>query len=414
MSLKLVIAISHVDLRQAMRLMGWIGFLSSKNGNSMLGESCLLVVSRRATQFEEKFKQLCWLTAKIFREARCYVPDTEHEPGWPGAANWMFAQSLLHVEQNFGDDIFFLEPDGVPIRPSWWEEIEGEWSTARAEGKNFMGNLVPHHQNHMTGIAVYSAEWRKYAPALAECPDIYAWDTYAAPQVLPHMHQTNLIQHLFHRHEPGWSIPCLGALDGRSCVFHQDKHGKLIYLLDTQRYGGECGEHPLFSYRGLEGRELAMRKFYYSQNATLPKKAHNIEIRFEQLEPFGGAIPGAYTTEDEGEQMALVELTSNPATGVSEISQEDWEKATKKKSPSSLNPPTSSPFKSSLPAAAMLPTPSRSPAELVAEPSGQPIDSKPVKVENINDVLKVDTVVPSQLGPKSARPRKPTSQPATP
>lgn len=402
MSLHLVLAISHVDLRQAMRWMNWVGFLAQQQGNSMLEEKILLVASQRAAS-HKRYPELCWLASRIFKEARSFVPEP-HETGWPGAANWMFRQGLEHVERHWGEDVFFCEPDGVPIRPSWFDELQDEWAIAKERGKSFMGALVPHNVNHMTGIACYGRDWRQKAPIIVQCPDHDAWDVYGASQVIPNMLQTNLIQHIFRRHEPGWGVPNTAILDGRACVFHQDKQGRLIVFLDTERYAGGCIDHPLFGYRDLLGQEKAMRKFYYATTATLPKKAGGFAFIFEQLETFGGNIPGAYTTDLETEQSALFELTSNPTSGVTEVSQEDYEKLTKKKLPQPITD-TSSPS-SKPPKAVMFPAPSGSPALLVAEPTNQPSepDGPPV-IKDIDDVLKVDTVVPADI-PKSNRPRK--------
>lgn len=411
----IVLSTCDRDIKAALRLVKWIGFLSQQMGNSMLREKFLLVASQRATRYPH-FKPLCWLAARIFGEARCHVPDHEHEVGWPGAANWMFKQCLEHVEANFPDDILFLEPDVVMVRATWFDEFKAEWQIAKDAGRSFLGALVPHNVTHMTGIAVYPANWREVAPRLAQCPDHDAWDCYAAPEVLPRLQQTNLIQHVFRRHDPGWAPPHVGILDRRAALFHQDKKGALIHMLDAANFNGECIDHPLFGFRNLAYQERVMRKFYYAANATMPKSSHGITIAFDKLDPFGGAIPGAFTTELENEQIALADLTSNPTTGVSEITQEEYEALTKKKLPpppsSTLNPWSNSGNK--VPSAAILPTPSKSPAVLVAESSshGSEIDQKQMTpLKDIGDVVKVETIVPSQpvIGAvKSARPRKPS------
>lgn len=409
--MKLVLLVSHVDLTQALRLMCWIGFLSSKNNHSMLNESLLLVVSKRATHYS-RFKQLAWLSARIFGEARCYVPEVEHEVGWPGAANFGFAQALSHVEQFFSDDIFFLEPDGTPVTPDWYDVIQEEWATGRPAGKNFMGAYVPHSPSHMTGIAVYPKDWRRFAPSLVTCPDHDAWDTWSAPEVVPQCHFVKLIQHVFRRHEPGWSIPALGILQPETVLFHQDKQGKLIYLLDQAHFGYECRGHPLFGYSTLTNETIVMRKFYQAANVTRAIMAHGRRFNFQATDIIGGSVPGAYTTEIESEQTALCELTGNPATGVTEISQQEWETLTKKKAPS---PPSSSTYKPSsgtLPQAALLPTPSNSPAVLVAEPNSagsKGAGAPKGPIVDIADVIRTDTVQPAQtanIGTKLPRPEK--------
>lgn len=412
--MQLVLAYSNGDLIQAGKLIRWIGFLSQLNGNSMLQESILLVPSLRASRLE-KHKELCWFAAKVFREARCFVPEPEHEVGWPGAANYCFEQALKHVEQHFHEDMTWLEPDGIPLCPDWWDKWTAEWEVAKSLGKRFMGNEVPHSMPHMTGIAVYAADWRDYAPTLDHCPDNDAFDTHAGHQVLPNCHVTPLVQHVFRRHDPGWTVPSLGILDKRAVIFHQDKKGVLIRLLDQFLYGGECQFHPMFGYDHLYQPQLGMTKFYHTVNATRMAVSDGHRFIFNQLECFGGSIPGVLVTDVQEDQVALSSLTSNPASGITEITQEEYEEITKKK----WSPLRSSTSESSngqqprSPQTPLIATPSKSPAVLVADPLSNPnTEGAPVvtqgNIKDINDVLKVEKVAPASAGQtvKSGRPRK--------
>ena len=405
--MKLVLSVSHKDLRQALKQMAWIGFLSERDGNSMLDESLLLVISRRASNYED-FKRLVWLGSKIFGECRCHVPDTEHEVGWPGSANFMFKESLEHVEKHFPDDIFFLEPDGMPLVPDWWRRINEEWDVAQGLQKPFMGAYVHHSTPHMTGIAAYSKDWRQYVAHLASCPDHDAFDTHAGSAIMPLAHWVHLIQHVFRRHEKGWEVPSLGILDKRAVIFHQDKRGKLIALIDQHIYQGACSEHGLFGYEHLFQPNIVMTKFYYTQNATKSYSVGDHRFAFTPLEAFGGSVPGVLDLEDEERQIAISELTGNPTTGITELTMEEWENVTKKKWLPQLSS-TSGPLKPSpplMPNAAILPVPSRSPAAVVVEgPSSSPSIEGPAQIENIEDVLKTAPVEPSQA-PASNRPRR--------
>lgn len=190
---------------------------------------------------------------------------------------------------------------------------------------------MPHSTPHMTGIAVYGRNWRQVAPMLVTCPPHDAWDTWSGPTVLPHAHLNRLIQHVFRRHDRGWVVPSLGILDREAVVFHQDKQGRMIGLLDAERYGSECSAHPLFNYVTVNKSDNVMRKFYSAQNVTKAIVAHGKRFKFEAVGIHGGAVNGAYSTEVEDEQVALEDLTCNPSTGVTEVSQEEWENATKKR-----------------------------------------------------------------------------------
>jgi hypothetical protein len=295
------------------------------------------------------------------------------------------------------------------VKPTWWDAINAEWETAKANAKTFMGAYVPHTTPHMTGIAVYGTKWRELAPMLIQSPNHDAFDCYGAPQVLPHCHFTNLIQHVFRRHDPGWEVPHIGILDHRAVLFHQDKRGKLIAMLDQSQYNGDCAQHPMFGYTHLSHTVKVMRKFYYASNATKAFDSQGYRFVFSPLEPFGGAIPGVIATETQGEQIALDDLASNPATGISILSEADFEAVTKKKLP----PPSSStfePLNKTSQKAALLPTPSQSPALLVAEPVPSASDPLPATegIKDIASVIKVGAVEPSQtrVSPPSGRPRK--------
>lgn len=422
------LAVSHCDQRQALRLMGWLGWLSECHGNSMLNERILIVASKRASLYP-KHKMLCWLAARIFGEARCFIPPVEHEVGWPGAANWMFKNVLEHIEEHFGEDVFFLEPDGIPIYPYWFDAIKDGYRVARSNGKPFMGAYVPHTPSHMTGISVYGRDWRRFAPSLVSCPDHDAWDTHSAFETVPNCHFTKLIQHVFKRHDKGWLVPALGILDKEAVVFHQDKAGRLIRLLDQGRHQYGCEKHPIFSYNILDFEDPVMRKFYQARNCTKAIMAHGTRILFEPVDAFAGSIPGVYTTENESEQVALTELTGNPSTGVTEISQNEWEKLSKKAAPAARNSNTSKtsnghsgqmglPDQATLmPQASLLPTPSQSPAVLVVDPASAPIKGQltpNAPIKNIEDVIRVDTVQPAEMiniGTKLPRPHMNVNRP---
>lgn len=406
-----VIAISNLDLIQATRWMRWVGFLSSISGTGMLSEKILIVFSRRAAR-HSRSEEICRLAKQTFGEAICHVPDSEHESGWPGSANWMFVQCLTFMEQHCPDqDILFIEPDCVPVTPDWLDKLNEEWLAACLDGKSFMGARVPYDIPHMTGNAVYGRKWRSLAPSLVTCPDTNAWDVFSAQEVMPHALFTDLIQHVFRRHEPGWRVPSLEVLHPKAVLFHQDKKGNLIRLLDEQRYGGQCAHHPLYGYAQLDNPDFVMTKFYYASNATKSVKSHGKKFAFDALQAFGGSVPGVLSLDTESDQLAMADVVANAANGVTEITQAEYEAATKKKwvpqnsSTSVISAPR-------LPQLPINPLPKGNPAVLVAEPipvAGEVQAPGAVIPKSIDEVLKMDTVVPAQpaIATPGKRPRKP-------
>lgn len=408
--MRLVIPYSSGDIAGALRLVKWIGFLSSRYANSMQFESVVLVASPRAARMAVH-AEIGKLATAIFGECTVYVPPAEKEIGWPGSANWMFETALEYVEKTFSDAMLWMEPDAVPLCPNWYDFIKHAWAQAQAEGKHFLGARVPYAIPHMSGIAVYGEEWRAVAPSLVTCPDEEAFDVHSADEVLPLAKFTPLIQHVFHRHDKGWRVPGLSILDERAVVFHQDKLGILIGLIDRVSFNGDCLANPIFKYQ-FETINV-MRKFYRTANATKAVQISSKRIAFAPLPAFAGAVPGEYSTESEAEQVELDDLAQNPTTGITVLTKEQWETVTKKKAPVSATT-TSAPSKIISPSLPLAPTPSRQPAALVAEPqkSVGEVHGKPGgPIKDIDDVLKVETVIPSQpnnAGPRKGKAKKPT------
>jgi hypothetical protein len=406
----LALAICDRDILQAERLVKWIGFLSEQDGGSMKEKEILLAIAR--TVDSERAANLSKLSREIFQR----VTEIEMEDpgcGWPGAANFMFSGVLLAIEGHYKAPAFFLEPDGIPLVPEWFYCIEKAYEV---HGKPFLGGYVPTPPPHMTGIAVYPPDWRTYAPSLVRVPDSAGWDTYCADQVNPNCHFTPLIQHIFKRHEPGWSIPGLNALDKRAVIFHQDKQGKLIRLLDEANFGGACARHSLFSYTTDTADERVMIKFYSTVNATKAIVSNSGKrFLFDPVESFAGSVPGVYASENPGDQQLLDDLAQNPTTGVREIDQKEWERLAKKnwshpvlatlrRSDGTSLWPTNGLLNRPRPAQQMqtpiTPTPSRKAAEVVAEPlstAGDPTAPPGLaQIKDINEVLRVDNVQPAQ------------------
>ena len=83
--------------------------------------------------------------------------------------------------------------------------------------------------DHMSGIAVYDWNLSITAPRLFNCnngKEEFAWDIFAASDILPKMHRTNLIQHDWNRYrKQAVDASCVrpGAV-----IYHPDKQGVLL------------------------------------------------------------------------------------------------------------------------------------------------------------------------------------------
>lgn len=391
----LVISISHKDISNAIRLVKWIRFLSE---DAMREETVLLVPSRSvAKTMKSKMAELADAAHETFGKAFCFVPDSEDERGWPHSPNFMFLQALEHVERHFEDDVFWLEPDAVPINPDWFSTIKEEFlGKAVPAGKSFMGDNVQKTHQHMSGIGVYGKNWRSTAPKLAEA-DAVPWDVHAAEQIIPAAHFTDLIQHV--PNSP--YIGSLRVLKPGAVVFHSDKQHRLMRLLDMLRFNGEFfqGERDV-----VRERQIVM-KYYHADNATRRINAGDIDIQFEAYSVIGGAVSGVYATESETEQWALSRIVGS--NGVSEITKEEYE--SKKKVATSNN---SGPLSPRLQHAAAQVAPGEAvPLDAVktgkTEPEVPELPQSPIPIGgSIDDVLQMKKIEPVAPVPQAGKPKR--------
>jgi hypothetical protein len=232
---------------------------------------------------------------------------------------------------------------------------------------------------------------------LATAPDHEGWDIYAAPQVVPHCHFTPLIQHI-------WRNPAvsLGLLSKEAVVFHQDKVGRLIQLLDEAHYARRCRHSKQFSY-AVE-RQPVMTKYYRAENTNRAIKHQGHAFVFEPYECFAGTWRGVYQTDKESEQIALDDMAQNPSVALWEIDETEYARCVQKKTPSQ--------YWVHGPRAPKVPQPENHgrAAAVVVEPKPVPAPmpvSAPVKVvDNLDDALQVGNVSPSQPPPAPTRKAK--------
>ena len=317
----LAISVCHKDASLCLKLMRWIGYLSMVSGDSMRDVTLLLVPSRLASGM--------WLvreaeaTARtIFGRVHVSPPPDHHEVGWPGACNYQFNWTLQCVERFGLGPVLFLEPDAIPTHPDWFDAIEGEYITS---DRSFMGAFVDFSIPHMSGVGVYPANWRKMAPKLEAIPDDWAWDVWAGKEILSHCKCTNLIQHVYDK-----PAIALDRVKRGAVVFHQDKCGDLIPLLDESLFRGACASNKRFSYLTIP-EEPRMMKYYRVPSANRPYVAGPYRVTFEPVENIGGFWVGVLAVEDEATQQAIA--THLHSVGVTEITAEEYEALAKKKAP---------------------------------------------------------------------------------
>lgn len=179
----------------------------------------------------------CFANAEV---VKCF----HHETGWPVSCNKAFELAAWHSYNTTKQPFLWMEPDAIPIHPSWLDRIESEYATC---GMPFMGDFVnaaaaiDNGVDHMSGIAVYPYDCPAKAVSLFN-NERHAWDVVSATQVVPQMARTNLIHHdwvnngKWRRDEVTPACVREGAM-----VYHPDKKGVLMGIStgEENRVGGE-------------------------------------------------------------------------------------------------------------------------------------------------------------------------------
>ena len=145
-------------------------------------------------------------------------------------------------------------------------------------------------------------------------------------------------------------------------------------------------------------------KYYECKNASRPVKAGGLSLQFTAYRHFAGAWLGVFASDNAQEIAELSWLVSDPASGVKEITADEYAVALKKKAP------TSTPYIVSPP------SPRQPKTAVVADRAGRlveggkgdvPIEAaQSVIPEKIEDVLKVGQVKPHETTSAPAKPKK--------
>lgn len=159
------------------------------------------------------------------------LPCFHTEQGWPVSCNRAFEQAAWHSYQVTKQSFLWMEPDAIPLKASWLDDIESEYKQC---GKPFMGDFVkiagvlPNGIDHMSGIAVYHWDMPRIMPSVFN-NDHAAWDIVSGREVTPQMHRTNLIHHDWVPSKQ-WrrevvTNECVNPL---AVIYHPDKLGVLF------------------------------------------------------------------------------------------------------------------------------------------------------------------------------------------
>lgn len=177
--------------------------------------------------------ELLTLSNQTFRSAKIISTD-ESVVGWPQGANalWM---TMAKYAKEVGSSWLFLEPDAIPLKPGWLDELDAAYqkSGARYFGHIYSCDTPGLPPRLMSGVAVYPAvAYRKIGEK--------AFDVELAPITCQETH-TNLIHHIWgYRNDPpsfkehgvpGSHVYCLCQIHPEAVIFHRNKDGTLMRML---------------------------------------------------------------------------------------------------------------------------------------------------------------------------------------
>src|SRR4029077_13160541 len=245
----LVYAFCPRDEDQALKNAQWMLELGSYKGHE-----CLVSYDPRCN--EHIVEEIGLLMLKMFDKVWRLKVEAEID-GWPQGANYMFSRSCtwLQTRQQY-PCFFWLEPDAIPLREGWMDELEAEY---KRSGKLFMGERVdlgekrPDVPVHMSGVGIYQNPIYLNAGEAYRAHDV-AWDIAAKDQILPKAHFTKAIQHYW-KHG---TFTHLMEVRHETLVFHSSKDGSLIDVMRRKRHD-DIFPAPVLA-ESSSGNDLETRK----------------------------------------------------------------------------------------------------------------------------------------------------------
>lgn len=218
------------------------------------------------------------------------VPSGHTEKGWPVSCNRGFQNVAWYAMLTTHQPFLFMEPDAIPLCEGWIDQIEAEYKKCQ---RPFMGDFVdlstssiPGGIDHMSGVAVYDWNLSITAPRLFNCTngkEEFAWDIWAASDIIPKMHRTNLIQHDWRGtsdrpHEWRKNNVDPSFVREGAVIYHPDKRGVLLN-------DGLAGEVTRAEGEPSTGAPVSVSSF---EHTSLAQSTHEETTKVQQETPLAG------------------------------------------------------------------------------------------------------------------------------
>ena len=216
---------AHVDLDQAKNLLKWCSELDGQQQAHQL----LLVASSRVSGPDTiemlELGRRCFTNCTSIQVHRLSDKD-----GWPHGSVALFRTALEWMRTRPAQPFLWLEPDMIPTRAGWVDEIQVEYAECQ---KPFMGCVWDVPKRHLNAGCVYPPGISRYNPVLAGPRYDLPIDLQRPDLTVRYAHNTPLIQRKLERPVRGGefkfpSPDSLNVIDPRACLFHGCKDGSLI------------------------------------------------------------------------------------------------------------------------------------------------------------------------------------------
>lgn len=230
-----VFSVSHKEIPQFLKLMGWIKELGGcPRHNALIVSGFLNPPNVDAALIEAT--RVSFASVELIR--MWYEPQGP----WPVPCNEMFSRVARHIYATSKVPFFWCETDCIPLKSGWLDRLEAEYVRA---GKPFMGSIVDAPFRHLTGTAIYPPNIQDLSSRILLAHEI-AWDVIDCGAVLPLAHHTDLHFHWW-SHKVGKaeeyspygtefdSLDKLALIPPQAVVLHRDKTGSVIDRLRERR-----------------------------------------------------------------------------------------------------------------------------------------------------------------------------------
>lgn len=262
-----ILPVCKPDLHLALKWITWAKWLYESDN----GAAYQLVIFAAKSVEEALLERLCFAAGTSSRIRLAQNPEfyERHDLGYAACANHMFRAGLEYTEAHFPNHpTLWCEPDCIPCHARWYDDIADEYTLYQRPvlGDFHAPSVVP----HVSGNAVYPADWRKLIPSFALLPGPIpeqGWDSQCAFQTVPISHRSCRIQQTWMVPIPKFNETNINIIHPCTALFHRNKDGTLIDVLSHKLGGPEipleppvAKPAPIYARAALEAVAVPVKK----------------------------------------------------------------------------------------------------------------------------------------------------------